>query len=137
MLKLRWWIYYLIVTSLMVPFVRFFINLIFQLNSKRTIKEVKGMNKYILYGTKNNSKYYVTNVNPVLWSPEIINAKTYQDLNSARFSVIGIIMITFWLKLILDCSICFLLLLLMKILLKKKGLSCYEANLPRWIVRAN
>ena len=72
----------------MVPFVRFFINLIFQLNSKRTIKEVKGMNKYILYGTKNNSKYYVTNVNPVLWSPEIINAKTYQDLNSARFSVL-------------------------------------------------
>ena len=46
------------------------------------------MNEYILYGVKNNSKYYITNTNPILWSPDINCSKKYQDINSARFSIL-------------------------------------------------
>lgn len=46
------------------------------------------MIKYVLYGTKNETKYFVTNVNPVLWSPDIECAKVFNDINSAKFSIL-------------------------------------------------
>ena len=46
------------------------------------------MNKYILYALKGNTKYYITNINPILWSPDINNAKIFNDFNSAKFSIL-------------------------------------------------
>ena len=46
------------------------------------------MNKYILYGVKNSTKYFITNINPILWSPDINCAKIYNDFNSAKFSIL-------------------------------------------------
>lgn len=46
------------------------------------------MNKYILYGIKNNIKYYITNTNPILWSPNVECAKSYNEINTAKFSIL-------------------------------------------------
>ena len=43
---------------------------------------------YILFGTKDSNIFYINNVNPVLWSPEINHAKIYTDRYTAEYAVL-------------------------------------------------
>lgn len=43
---------------------------------------------FILYGIKDNQIYYISNTNPVIWSPEIENSKLYFSRYSAEFDIL-------------------------------------------------
>ena len=45
-------------------------------------------NYYILFGKKDENIYYITNTNPVLWSPLIQFAKIYTDRYTAEYAVL-------------------------------------------------
>ena len=45
-------------------------------------------NYYILFGMKDNNVFYISNTNPILWTPDINFAKIYTDRYTAEFAVL-------------------------------------------------
>lgn len=43
---------------------------------------------FILYGTKDNEIYYISNTNPVIWSSDINNSKQYISKYSAELDIL-------------------------------------------------
>lgn len=43
---------------------------------------------YILYGTKNNDVYYITNLDPAIWTNDITRARQFSTSSSAQNAVI-------------------------------------------------
>lgn len=43
---------------------------------------------FILYGTKDKETYYISNTNPVIWTPDIKESKKYYTRYSAEFDVL-------------------------------------------------
>lgn len=43
---------------------------------------------FILYGEKDERKYYIRNTNPVIWTTNILNAKIYSNDNVAKCDIL-------------------------------------------------
>ena len=51
--------------------------------------EVGGMNiKYVLFATKNDRIFYISNTEPFIWSSEISQAKLYDSRYSAEYDIL-------------------------------------------------
>lgn len=45
-------------------------------------------NMYILYGIKDDQKFYIMNTNPVVWASDIRQSKTYPKRYNAEYSIL-------------------------------------------------
>jgi len=46
------------------------------------------MEFYILYGLKDDTKYYITNIDPITWGSIVLSAKRYQNRYSAEYDIL-------------------------------------------------
>ena len=46
------------------------------------------MEFYVLYGTKDNNKYYISNIDPITWGSTVLNAKRYTSRYAAEYDIL-------------------------------------------------